>query len=376
MHTVSNQCAPPSSQYQFQSLTNATKHELSWDWASLRKYAFKKNTVIAYSRAANNWVNYQLGRESMGLTRLTWTILRQLKTHQIEQIWIDYTIWRYNQYPYESNTIKAELSAINSIYHDHGVMWGMRELMPELKRAFHSIDNINKKCGKTKHRRRPIVDIINYKMIEIMDNDNDKLMFALAQQAMLRSDEYCQTTSENDFLRLKNLTFYPNNNNPNRVQITINSRKNDKHGDPFDIVLKCNCGSEQTTHKHCVVHMLHKRYLKYQYDLEIPVIGSKDPTQPCTNYYANKKLNQACKELNLNPLFYGTHSWRIGKATQLIWEGASINKLMRIGGWASVAAAQLYLRKTNVDLVKFINITPEEYISSLKKKRLRQRKNK
>ena len=73
----------------------------------------------------------------MGLMRLTWMKLRQLKTHQIEQIWIDYTIWRYNQYPYESNTIKAELSAINSIYHDNGVMWGIRELMPELNE--HSI---------------------------------------------------------------------------------------------------------------------------------------------------------------------------------------------------------------------------------------------
>ena len=118
-------------------------------------------------------------------------------------------------------------------------------------------------------------------MIEVMDNDNDKLMFALAQQAMLRSDEYCQTTSENDFLRLKDLTFYPNSNQPNRVQNTINSRKNDKHGEPFDIILKCNCGHEHTTYKHCVVHMLQKRYFQYHEDLEIPVISSQEPTQRC-----------------------------------------------------------------------------------------------
>ena len=299
---------------------------------------------------------------------LTWKNLKELKTNQIETIWIDYSLWKYNQYPYSSNSIKSELSCINSLFHSHGIHNGWRELMPELKRTFTGIDNINKKHGKIKHNRRPIVDIINYHMIQQLNNHNDKLLFALAQQAMLRSDEYCLTTSENDYLRLKDIQFIPNKQQPKRVIITIRARKNNKQGEPFQIILECTCGHVHTIKKHCVVHMLKQRYKKFQYDLNLPVISSRDPKKPCTNYYANAKLNQICKKFKMNTLFYGSHSWRIGKACQTVWERGDLDILMRIGGWKTVAAAKLYLRTTNVDLPKFIKVHPEIYIKSLKKK--------
>ena len=341
----------------------------AWNWNRFRQHAFSKNTKIAYTRIRKQWELYQLGRHSVGLPQLSWSQLRQFNIHQIEDIWIDYTIWRYSQYPYESSSIKAELSAINEMFHENKVFKGIRELMPELKRSFASIDRLNKKLGKPSYRRRPIVDIINYEMINRLEDKDDKLLFALAQQAMLRSDEYCDTLSDNDFLRLKDLEFLPSVEHPKCVNITVRSRKNSKKNEPFNIVLKCQCGQTHLNHKHCVVHMLQTRYNNFSYDLNIPVICSKIKTEPCTNYYANKKLSAMCQTLGMDPLHYGTHSWRIGKATQMIWEGSSISTLMRIGGWATVAAAKLYLRTTNIDLLKFIQATPEDYIKSLKTKK-------
>ena len=77
-----------------------------------------------------------------------------------------------------------------------------------------------------------------------------------------------------------------------------------------------------------------------QDDEQFFVFSDHSPVKPC---HVRKVLKRALKNLNLNPAHYGTHSFRTGRATDLMKLGYQIEEIKQLGRWKSNAVYR-YLR--------------------------------
>ena len=79
----------------------------------------------------------------------------------------------------------------------------------------------------------------------------------------------------------------------------------------------------------------------YYHDLEqFFIFRDGTPVKPCQ---FRRLLRKAIKNLGLNPKFYDTHSLRIGRASDLLKIGYSIDQIKQLGRWKSNAVFK-YLR--------------------------------
>ena len=64
------------------------------------------------------------------------------------------------------------------------------------------------------------------------------------------------------------------------------------------------------------------------------IFSDRSPVLPC---HVRRVLKRALKNLGLNHKLYNTHSFRIGRATDLMKYGFSVDQIKRIGRWKSNA---------------------------------------
>ena len=279
--------------------------------------------------------------------------MRDATLYQIEQLWIEYSTWRHGQdNKVQSSTIRTELSHINTEFHKLGINMGIRILMKELHLHWKGIDFANKYVLNKvpKGKRRPILDPINFKMIEMLNVYSDKLMFALAQQAFLRASEYCYTSAKHHIL-INDLKFIPDIKNPTRLDILLRSRKNDQLGIyKYQLYFQCTC----RTHLPCVLHLARLTLAK-RYHLKHEPVFINAKNRACPTSYVNKLIDKLCQPLQLDSRYYSSHSLKRGGATQARINGFSIDWIQTRGAWRSREICKQYISTDLIDIGKFVD---------------------
>ena len=97
----------------------------------------------------------------------------------------------------------------------------------------------------------------------------------------------------------------------------------------------------------CPVYLLSK-YLKIRGSKPGPLFVHKNGIGVPYNKFASK-LKQYIGKAGLNPKYYGTHSFRIGRCTDLVQDGFSAAQIKSIGRWHSYAYRK-YIRPKIVQL--------------------------
>ena len=150
-----------------------------------------------------------------------------------------------------------------------------------------------------------------------------KVLFSTMYHAALRVSETCPSKLTDHALRLSNLVVLKNS-----ILITFVSFKHSA-GETVSLkLLKSNV-------KGCAVSML-KSWLKMKKTSSDLLFD--DPTLPTLSRgYVALKLKLVLQRLGLDPGLYSTHSFRIGKTSDLAINGASGEQIRLFGRWKSRA---------------------------------------
>ena len=150
-----------------------------------------------------------------------------------------------------------------------------------------------------------------------------KLLFVMMYEAALRVSEVAQTPKAKHTIHLKHLSL-----KKNHFLLRFPSFK---HKSKPDTTLKLMANSSPT----CPMRLL-KRYLQMRGSKEGPLFLWKNG-MPLTRKYIFKMISAALKFAGRNSSHYNTHSFRIGKASDMANEGASPIKIALVGRWHSSA---------------------------------------
>ena len=165
-----------------------------------------------------------------------------------------------------------------------------------------------------------------------------KSLFLMCYYCCLRVSEiaYCDNTSHT--LSLNNLSI-KTPPVPPLIKVTFNSFKHSS--EPCSIVLP------PSNNAHCpVVSLL--EYISERGDHAGPLFTQRNKL-PITRKLFVTTLKTVLSNLNVNPARYNTHSFRIGRATDLAKMGESDNLIKRAGRWRSNA----YLKYIRINETTF-----------------------
>ena len=168
-------------------------------------------------------------------------------------------------------------------------------------------------------------------------------LFSLMYHALLRVSEIAKTDGPTDH----NLEF---------CQITKKSQINSelyiqfqsyKHSDTRSLPPPMRISANQS--KHCPVS-LYNNYLNHRGHFHQPTKAFCHPNStPLTGDYVSKKLRSALSMALFDSFEFNTHSFRIGRATDMAAAGASDRQIMIAGRWKSLAFKK-YIRPAIIPL--------------------------
>ncbi|XP_075068922.1 uncharacterized protein LOC142158646 [Mixophyes fleayi] len=183
--------------------------------------------------------------------------------------------------------------------------------------------------------RRPIDGQILARLIEVLRNlatDNYEallfgLAFSMAYHGAFRVSELV-ARSKNDMggaLLFRNVILQTN-----VIRCKIVKSKTDQLGRGHGLAI-----TEQQETFICPVKLANQ-FAKIRPPGEGLWLSHLDNT-PVTKFQFSALLKRALGEVDLNPVEYGTHSFRIGAATAAAARGASVNEIQALGRWKSQA---------------------------------------
>jgi site-specific recombinase XerD len=161
-----------------------------------------------------------------------------------------------------------------------------------------------------------------------------KALFVLMYQALLRISEVTKSTKNKHNLKPKQIRILRH-----ELQVTFYTYKCSKP------VPKTIAVSEQI--EVCPVQM-YRRYEKSSTPSRATAFCHQDGKQ-LTPSYVRSTLYNIIEDLNLKPSEYNTHSFRIGKATEMYKDGCSDSTIMLAGRWTSSA----YKKYIKPQIVRF-----------------------
>ena len=154
-----------------------------------------------------------------------------------------------------------------------------------------------------------------------------KAMFCLAYFGLFRVGELVSTKGQVNMLQSRDVTLdIPNKH----VLISMSRFKTNQRGNP--VILKLPCERDGSI---CPVHSLQK-YLFYKSSQTGPLFIHSNGAV-ATRYQFAAVLKKCIDRSQYNHSNVKTHSFRIGRATQLALMGLSESAIMKLGRWHSPA---------------------------------------
>ena len=242
---------------------------------------------------------------------------------------------------YQSSTVRSYTSAIKASLRLIDYEWSEKKLL------ISTLTKACKICNDVCKTRLPIGrNLLKLILAEVDRKLSQQVylkllyrsVFMLAYYGLLRIGEICKGPHA---MKAKDIHI---NERRDRLMIVLYSSKtHGRNSRPQTIIIKKSPNCAELV-KYCPVESL-KLFLtergSYKSDSEILCVFRDK--QPITAKLVRKMLRSTLKKLGLDPSFYDTHSFRIGRATDLAASGHSIEDIKRAGRWKSNAVYK-YLR--------------------------------
>ena len=227
-----------------------------------------------------------------------------------------------------ASTIRTIISAIGTI---HKLWHGT-----DPSKAFLVIRSLKglEKFAKEKSHLLPINKTLLSKILKKLPNLNFskylvkalKAMFALAYEGCFRIGELIVSGEDKHTLTINNVQFLTSKT-PHALKLTLDSFKH--HAAPASILIQKRKSRESA-------YKLVRKYLKVRPTGEGHLFLDKDRSPFQRNLVASAL--RACLEgLVEDPAKYNTHSFRVGRTTDLVEEGTPESVIQQVGRWKSTA---------------------------------------
>ena len=271
-----------------------------------------------------------------------------------------YAMWRFRTTGVKGETIKADISGINTFlgFYGYGVNLhhGNSEPLIRIYRGVNRIRRVYDIGRESVFRRALVIEMLNrmlpylklsHKFMCIM-----RAVILFGYHTGLRSHNYVHA-SKPGYTRLRNIKFYPSVDSPTHLLVHLPYAKTH----PLEVassesrVLKCVCKKGDLCAVHEVAALVSKRY-KYSKHRDRALFLLPDGA-PVTYTHLNEMMKLLSKLFNLNPRYYTPHCLRIGLATSKHRQGWTLPAIMKEMGWVSRKSAMRYIRPNNPDFVYF-----------------------
>ena len=278
-----------------------------------------------------------------------------------------YSSWRFRTTGVAGKTIKADISGINVFLHFYGyglnLHHGYSEPYVRTCRGIDRIRRIYKIGRRTVFRRALVIEMLNKLLIHLpLEHEFMRIMRAVVlfgYATGFRSHNYV-LTKRGGFVKLKNIKFYPNVDNPTHLLVYLPYAKTHQldHATGESRTLKCQCKKGDLCAVHEVAALVKKRYKHSKHRNRALFLLPNGV--PVSYYYLKQTLEKLCMLYDLDPKFYTPHALRIGLATYMHRKGYTLPAIMKRLGWTSRKSAMKYIRPNNPDFVKFNILSIEE----------------
>ena len=241
----------------------------------------------------------------------------------------------------QSSTIRTHLSAIAFYHKINGFTSPTSSfLVTKLLTAYSKRDS-------TPKTRQPINHHLLTQMFEHLNMSNlnrynkilYKAVFSLMYHAALRVSEVAPAAYTLHHLHANQLTF-KHHDGVTKLHIAFHSYKHNTNANT-NIILP------PKSHIICPV----KAYRSYQKlrPRSSPLAFCNRDATPLNRRQIASQLKYTLSQLGFNPKFYNTHSFRIGKATDMAIKGHSTAQIALAGRWSS-NAYQLYIKPNSIQI--------------------------
>ena len=242
----------------------------------------------------------------------------------------------------QPSTIQSHLSAISFFsqmnnMQDHTNSFNVEKIMKSLHRK-----------NPSKDSRLPINQQLLNRIITILDNHCDsgyecamyRAMFSLAYYALLRAGE---CTSSKHVLTRESVRRISQGGKCYAIEVKFSSFKNSvNHGSAPPILQIQERGGVT-----CPVKII-DHYLSIRHNGDGPIFITAAGKSVSSKQFRDK-IKSCMSFLSLDATFYNTHSFRIGRATDMLDEGYNEAQIRASGRWQSQAFLK-YLRPHNIML--------------------------
>ena len=242
----------------------------------------------------------------------------------------------------QSSTIKSYFCAIKHILRTDGYEWNDKKAM---------LSSITKSCRLLNDRvlirlpiRKRLLELLLFEVQRIYPNQPylEKLylaMFSISYYGMFRIGEIAESPHA---MKAKDVHIA---NNKNKILVILYSSKT--HGrDSFPQKIKIESSQSRVRNSFFCPFQLLRSYLQERdgYEIETEnffVFRDRSPVQP---EHVRTTLRTALTNLGLKAELYNTHSFRIGKATEMMSANYKISEIMRAGRWRSTRSLMKYFK--------------------------------
>ena len=242
----------------------------------------------------------------------------------------------------KSSTIKSYISGIKSILEDDGYEWSDKDFkMTSLTKACRLVNDQVRTRLPIKHR---LLEVILDKLDDFYTKRSQhylKLMyqciFLLAYYGLLRIGE--MATGSHPF---KARDIHISYDKKKIMIVLFSSKTHGKESNPQQI--KIWADNDVKSAKYCPFEITSKfSKLRGGYVCDTEQFFLFKDGSPVTPRHVRTALRAVLKKLGLNHKLYNTHSFRIGRASDLMRNGMSIEHIKKVGRWRSNAVFK-YIR--------------------------------
>ena len=184
-----------------------------------------------------------------------------------------------------------------------------------------------KRLPITKQILENLIDSIDHLELDSYDHILYKALFLLTFYACLRAGEVVNSNNRSNIITFQQVK-YLDKGNKSEFEITFERYKHSK--EPLTLLLKSANQPE-----YCPVKAL-KNYLSIRGKSDGPIFFDKTKKTISRNRFA-KILKQTLKIAGYNEKHFNTHSFRIGRTTDLALKNVPLSLIKAIGRWKSNA---------------------------------------
>lgn len=230
---------------------------------------------------------------------------------------------------FKAAVIRSHLSAITFYFNLKGITPPTMSF--HTKSLLKTYDRSDSATTK-KHQRLPITRKILERMLKIVPSISDsryessmlQTLFALMYWSLLRVSEVTYSKDNTHNLQLSNVFL---SKRSTKLNIDFTSFKFSKGTVPAQLTIRSNIS--------CPVQLFTKHFFQYP-PKNGPVFTHQDG-KPLSRLYVKQKISLSLQTINKVPSVFDTHSFRIGRATDMFLEGYSDTQIQLAGRWKSTA---------------------------------------